>query len=269
MRPREDGHGSGSHTVGFAFLGPGLAGALPSGRRRVRSGGRHQWVWRGEQRRREDAWPMQHGAERGSGRSALHGASGGRRAAEARLAAAVHCFGPTRGPVVRRGDEDRRLEVAVTRSTRDGDDGGAVKWVLQTCDALRSRRKSSCSDTWPPQDGHVGRASAGMRGYILLSHPLPRQPNYIGNVSDVKLLLDGRLVVRRWCGGHASKLVVATDFQAISMREEKFKGKSLALRASNGDACVRRSALGVFSSGENHILAPQGERWWHPVLYPS
>uniref|UniRef100_A0A0E0DP69 Uncharacterized protein n=1 Tax=Oryza meridionalis TaxID=40149 RepID=A0A0E0DP69_9ORYZ len=49
----------------------------------------------------------------------------------------------------------------------------------------------------------------GERGSILLSRPLPRQPNCVEGLGarlDVELLLDGRPATKRWHGGHSSKV---------------------------------------------------------------
>uniref|UniRef100_A0A0E0LJ51 Uncharacterized protein n=1 Tax=Oryza punctata TaxID=4537 RepID=A0A0E0LJ51_ORYPU len=62
--------------------------------------------------------------------------------------------------------------------------------------------------------------------------------------------------MRRWRGGHASKLVAATDLQAISMWEDgKITGESLAIRASNGDACGCRFLHGALFGVNYHALS--------------
>lgn len=77
------------------------------------------------------------------------------------------------------------------------------------CGKLLSGRQSFSGSGLPPQDGHTGRVSAGERGSILLSRPLPRQPNCVeglGARPDVELLLDGLPATKRWRGGHSSKV---------------------------------------------------------------
>lgn len=104
------------------------------------------------------------------------------------------------------------------------------------------------------KDGHVERASVGERGSILLSHPLPIQPNCMdgarahrGGGSCPFLTADQQRGVAR--GGHALKVFERWLQQEcdrkLSWEGWNNYGRKLCLRGSNDDAYGCRFPLAL------------------------
>lgn len=193
----------------------------------------------------------------------------------------VHCGGGVNSTVRRvawrrcnglvvRGDMDNGFvaEPAVTLS------GGAA--VLSTCTFLDICPLATA--TLSAKVGHVVRASVGERASILLSHPLPIQPNCVDGAgvcrgSSFPMAIDWR----RGAGAVAMRrrfsLVVAAERVGVQFLGETNFGRKLCLRAGNNDACgcrffllgcCRFSCLSqLLSSGENLVLALRDRRQRH------
>nr|BAD36108.1 hypothetical protein [Oryza sativa Japonica Group] len=139
-----------------------------------------------------------------------------------------------RSGLVVRGDTDNGFvaEPAVTLS------GGAT--VLSTFTFLDICPLATA--TLSAKVGHVGQASVGERASILLSHPLPIQPNCVDGAgvcrgSSFPMAIDwrrgaGAVAVRR-----RFSLVVAAERVGVQFLGETNFGRKLCLRAGNNDAC--------------------------------
>lgn len=163
-----------------------------------------------------------------------------------------------------------------------------MRWVLQTCDGLRSRHLSSCggwlaTTRWPRWAGLCagGGGGGGERG--LLSHPLPRQPNCVDRMEACWMssacLMVGR---RRGAGAVAMHRRCAVWWWPRFCKQSRC-GKSLRAKGQPSGPttatlmgaalplrrCLSKLSCRWRSSGENHVLAPQDGRRRHSVSYSS